>query len=798
MSRAPGHTLGPMTKTTFYLGGMLDEGTRERSGDLLTMAPDELTTHGVIVGMTGSGKTGLGVIFLEEALRAGIPALILDPKGDMTNLLLTFPRLDPSDFEPWLDDAEARRQGKPMADLARETAGRWRDGLASWDLTGDDIGRLRAGCEMTIFTPGSTAGVPLDVLGSLTAPDVDWGAEGESIRDEIAGLVTGILSLVGIRADSMADREAILLSHLIESAWRDGEDLSLESLIARVDRPPMRKMGVYDIDRFFPEKDRHSLAMRLNNLVASPSFSAWRLGTPLDPAHLLHRQDGTPRAAIVYMAHLSDDERQFVVSTVLSRFVTWMRRQSGTGDLRALVYMDEMFGFVPPTANPPAKQPILTLFKEARAFGVGMLLATQNPVDLDYKAMANAGAWCVGRLQTARDKARILEALRSASGEADLATLDTTISGLTQRQFLLYRARTNTPSLFSTRWAMSYLRGPLTRDQVGILMRDVERPSDPPDVRPRAVGSDDDRATPVRPSVTSGVPVYHLRPDAPWAEQVGAIRTGTHFAAGIAARVRLAYRDQRAGVRHETEWEAVCFPLADPFDPGAAITVDHDDRDFASDAPGGATYDIPDVDLSSRSYLAGIAPALRDHLHRTESLTVFHNPDMKLYSRVDESRDEFVGRCAREARDRADAEVGKTVALFDNRIARARDRIQAAAMRLREVEIDVETRRREEMVSGAASILGALIGRRGSVAASGAARRRSMTQRAEQRAATARAKVERETSVMVELETQRDAAVSEARAAWDDKASAIDEVMIGPGKTTMKVEQVAVVWIPVA
>jgi hypothetical protein len=787
-----------MTKNTFYLGGILDATTMGRTGDALSMAPDELTTHGVIVGMTGSGKTGLGVVFLEEALRAGIPALILDPKGDMTNLLLTFPRLDPSDFEPWIDDAEARRQGRPAADLARETASRWRDGLASWNLSGDDIGRLRARCDMTIFTPGSTAGVPLDVLGSLASPDVDPAADPESTREEIGGLVTGILSLVGIRADLMADREAILLSHLVESAWRAGEDLTLESLIARVDQPPMRKMGVYDIDRFFPERDRHRLAMRLNNLVASPSFSAWRHGAPLDPAHLLRGESGSPRAAIVYMAHLSDDERQFVVSTLLSRFVTWMRRQSGTSELRALVYMDEMFGFVPPTANPPAKQPILTIFKEARAFGVGMLLATQNPVDLDYKAMANAGAWCVGRLQTERDKARILEALRSASGEADLATLDTTISGLTQRQFLLYRARSNTPTLFSTRWAMSYLRGPLTRDQVGVLMGDAHRPATPQAAPTEAVDRGRDRSTPVRPSVASGFPVHHLRPDAPWADLVGANRNGTHFSAGLAARVHLAYSDRRAGVSHESEWEAVFFPLTDPFDPGAAIPVDHDDRDFAADPPPGATYEIPDVDLAGRTYLAGVASSLRDHLHRTESVTVFHNEGLGLFSRVDETFEEFARRCAQEARDRADAEVSKTVAKFDDRIGRARDRIDAASMRLRETELDVETRRREEMVSGAVSILGAFTQRRAATAASGAQRRRSMTQRAEQRAATARARVDRETAGMHDLEAQRDDAVAAARAAWEGKASPIDEVTIGPGKTTMNVEQVAVVWIPVA
>jgi hypothetical protein len=784
-----------MTRTTFYLGGEIDGDSRERTGERLSMVPDELTTHGVIVGMTGSGKTGLGVIFLEEALRAGIPTLILDPKGDMTNLLLTFPDLSPSDFEPWLDDAEAGRQGKSVGDLAAETANRWRDGLASWDLGGADIGRLRSGCEMTIFTPGSTSGVPLDVLGSLAAPDVEWGTDDESIRDEIAGLVSGILALVGVRADLMTDREPILLTHLIEAAWRDGEDLTIEDLIARVDRPPMRKMGVFDMDRFFPEKDRHALAMRLNNLVASASFAAWRSGVPLDPARMLHTESGTPRAAIVYMAHLSDEERQFVVSTVLSRFVTWMRRQSGTSELRALVYMDEMFGFVPPTANPPAKQPILTMFKQARAFGVGMLLATQNPVDLDYKAMANAGAWCVGRLQTERDKARIIEALRSASGEVDLASLDATISGLAQRQFLLYRARSNTPSLFTTRWAMSYLRGPLTRDQVALLMNDLD-----------VVAPDSDRvATPIddqhirtMPVVASNTAVYHLDPGAPWAAEVGAKPTGTRFVASMAARVHLAYRDRRAGVSHEAEWEAVYMPLANPFDPAAAIQVDHDDRDFTTTAPSGASYEIPDVDLSSPSYFSAATTALRDHLHRTESLTVFHNSSLGLYSRIDETRDEFAARCEREARDRADSEVAKAVARFADRIARARDRIENAHLRVTELELAVETRRRDELVSGATTLLGVLTGRGRSTAASGAASRRRMTQQAEQRVVTARAKADQEHQKLLDLEAQRDAAISDARDAWEDRAAEITEVTIGPGKTTMRVEPFSVVWIPVA
>ncbi|HUG75123.1 MAG TPA: DUF87 domain-containing protein [Acidimicrobiia bacterium] len=786
-----------MAKTNLYLGGLLDLESKELTSDRLHMAADELTTHGVIVGMTGSGKTGLGIIFLEEALRSGIPTLILDPKGDMTNLLLTFPRLAKEDFEPWIDETEARRQGKDVGQAALEASQRWRDGLASWDLSGDDIAALRNRCDMTIYTPGSTAGVPLDVLGSLTPPPGVEEIDDETLRDEIAGLVSGILSLVGVDADLMSDREPILLSNLIETSWRAGESLTLEDLIARVDTPPMRKMGVFDIDTFFPPKDRRALAMRLNNLVASPSFSAWRSGTPLDAEHMLRTPDGKPRAAIVYMAHLGDDERQFVVSTVLSRFITWMRRQSGTSELRALIYMDEVFGFVPPTANPPAKKPILSLFKSARAFGVGMLLATQNPVDLDYKAMSNAGAWCVGRLQTERDKARIIEALRSASGEADVASLDTTISGLAQRQFLMYRAKANTPSLFTTRWAMSYLRGPLTRDQVAVLMGGADRGATDLAAPEPTTSAGDDDTTPLAPSVAAGTPVSYLSPAAPWSTQVGAKPGGTRFGAAVAARVMLSYSDTAAKIRHRSEWEAVFHPLTDPFDPGAAIIVDHDDRDFLPDPPDGATYVLPAVDLSKPAYLSKLQKELTEHLHFTESLTVFHNPELKVYSRVNETREQFVARCHEEALGRADAEAAKKVAGFERKIATARTRMQRAGDAVRKAELDADLRRREEMVSGAEAVLGVLIGRRSGTRVTGAANRRSRTQRAEQAAETARNRVETAAAQILDLEEERDRTIVELRAEWDAKADWIDERTVSAGKTTTVVQDLRVVWIPI-
>ncbi|MBA3346993.1 MAG: ATP-binding protein, partial [Actinobacteria bacterium] len=440
------------------------------AGEPYVIDPRDLTTHAVIVGMTGSGKTGLGIVLLEEALSAGVPVLALDPKGDLGNLLLTFPDLSPASFEPWIEASEAREAGVSTAEYAAQVATRWKDGLAAGGIGPERIQALRDNTELTIYTPGSSAGVPLNLIGSLEAPPLSWDTAAETLRDEIEGTVSSLLGLVGIAADPLASREHVLLSNLVEHAWRAGRDLDLGLLIGEIQAPPLRKLGVFDIDSFFPAAERTELALKLNALVASPSFAAWGEGAALDPAALLGDGTGKPRAAIVYLAHLSEQERQFAVTLILSKVVTWMRGLPGTSDLRALVYMDEVFGFAPPTAAPPTKKPILTLLKQGRAYGVGLVLATQNPVDLDYKAMSNAGTWMVGRLQTERDKERVLEGLRSAAGDADIGDLDKTVGALEKRQFLVVSAHEPEPVVFGTRWAMSYLRGPLTKDQVATLM----------------------------------------------------------------------------------------------------------------------------------------------------------------------------------------------------------------------------------------------------------------------------------------------------------------------------------------
>jgi hypothetical protein len=421
--------------------------------------------------MTGSGKTGLCLSLLEEAAIDGVPAICIDPKGDLGNLMLTFPNLAPSDFEPWVDGGDAAK-----------TAEMWRKGLAEWDQTPERIGKLRAAADVAIYTPGAETGLPLSVLRSFSPPSPELLADAGALRDRIGSVVSGLLSLMSIEADPIGSREHILLANIFEGAWRAGLSLDMTGLIQAVQKPAFDKLGAFDLETFFAAKDRLKLAMQINNLIASPGFATWMQGEPLDAQRLLFTPEGKPRISIISIAHLNDAERMFIVTLVLNEVIAWMRNQSGTGSLRAILYMDEIFGFFPPTANPPSKQPMLTLLKQARAYGLGVVLATQNPVDLDYKGLANCGTWFIGRLQTERDKLRVLEGLKSAlAGREDGADLEALMSSLTQRVFLMRNVHDDAPVLMKTRWALSYLRGPLTGQEIARTARVVAAPgrSDP-------------------------------------------------------------------------------------------------------------------------------------------------------------------------------------------------------------------------------------------------------------------------------------------------------------------------------
>ena len=784
----------------FYMGGVLERESGERTAEPLILPSHHLTTHGVILGMTGSGKTGLGVVLLEEALLSGIPTLVLDPKGDMGNLLLGFPGLTPSEFQPWVDPAEARREGIGVDELAARTADSWKEGLASWGIGPERIKALREAADFNIYTPGSSAGVPLSLIGSLRAPKLDWEIHRETLRDEIEGFVSGLLEMAGVSADPISDPEHILLSNLIEHAWTRGRDLDLPGLIGMVMNPPIRKLGVFVLDEFFPEKKRSQMAMRLNGLVASNSFSSWVEGRPLDVESLLWSDGGRPTASIMHLAHLSDSERQFVVTLLLSQVITWMRQQPGTSELRALIYMDEMFGFAPPTAEPPSKKPILTLFKQARAHGVGLVVATQNPVDLDYKTMSNAGTWMIGRLQTERDKLRVLEGLKSSAGGDDISTLDRLIGGLGKRQFVFRSARSADSKLFTSRWAMSFLRGTLTREELGRLREvmpaaDPQRPEQGVPAVPRVDAGDDESQ--IAPSIPDGVPVYYQDPSAPWGREIGSTPGSTRLESALVARVNMTFDDRTAGIDHREEWEAVFFPLDERFDAGSGIAVDYDERDLRREPPENARYALSFAPISQSSFFRDAQAALKEHLYRERSLEVLKNPALKLYSRAGEAEADFCDRCERAAQDWADAETAKLRGRYESKIDRVKSALATAERRVRELEVDVGARKQQELLAGAGRLLSMFVAGKGNARSlSGFASRRSMTKRTQERLRTSAEKVADKEDEIDELEDQLAEDLARIESEADDLADTTEPIRIGLEKTDISVSEMALLWIP--
>ncbi len=788
-----------------FLGGLVDASTHERTGADVKLDSADFTTHGVIVGMTGSGKTGLGVVLIEEVLRAGLPALLIDPKGDLTNLCLTFPNLAPADFRPWIDDAQAKAAGVAPDDFAAQQASTWKEGLAGWGYGSEQIAALRATTDFTIYTPGSQAGIPVNIVGSLQVPAT---ADAEVIGDEIDGFVAGLLGLVGIQADPLSSKEHILLANLIQASWSQGVSLDLPTLVGQIQQPPVRKLGVFELEQFYPAAERTKLAMKLNGLLASPSFAAWGMGQPLDVQSLLYTADGKGRCAIVTTAHLSDEERQFVTSLVLSKLVTWMRRQSGTTDLRALLYMDEVAGYLPPTANPPTKQPIMLLMKQARAFGVGVVLSTQNPVDVDYKAISNAGTWMVGRLQTERDKQRLLDGMSAAAGTVDVGAVADTISGLAKREFVLRRAGKDKPEVFTTRWAMSYLRGPMTRDQISTVMRGAPAPAPtgaplpPPTAAPSpAPEVADPDLTPVMPEVGGGVAVRWVDPAAPWLPTVRGVPTSSTYAAAIMARVALRYDDTKADVVHDEEYEAVLFPLTSHPDVTTATAVDYDDRDLREAAPTPCAYRLTDGPIGDRSFWLQFPKDLVDHLTRSMSLDIPTNAALKLFGRPGESVEQFTARCQQVAADKADQETAALRTKYEAKVSKLQSQIAAAESAADVATQQQKARQRDDLLSSAGSILGGLLGGRRSTGGllgqiGRAAGRTGKTSAAGARVEAAEGKVDRLEAQLQELEAELAEELTEIGDKWTKTAAGVTTMSIALEKSDVKVTQLALAWIP--
>ncbi len=809
---------------SFYLGKEYDLEQQALRDQLLMYDARDLTTHAVCVGMTGSGKTGLCIDLLEEAAIDKVPAIIIDPKGDMTNLLLTFPDLAPDDFRPWVNVDDARRKGLSLDEFAAQQAELWRKGLAGWGQDESRIRLLRDTVDYAIYTPGSDAGIPVSILQSFAAPEGDWDEEAELLRERIQGVVSGLLGLVGVEADPVQSRENILLANLFEHYWKKGEDLDLAKLIVSIQNPPITKLGVFDVETFFPQKERFGLAMALNNLVASPSFQSWLEGQSLDISSFLATPKGKPRHSVFYIAHLNDSERMFFVTMLLNQLISWMRGQSGTTSLRAILYMDEIFGFFPPVANPPSKRPMLTLLKQARAFGVGVVLASQNPIDLDYKGLTNTGTWFIGRLQTERDKKRLLDGLQGVSsqgGEAlDREALSRTISDLGKRVFLYHSVHEERPLTFQTRWAMSYLRGPMTRTQIRELsdkldLKPEEETAAAAPVAARAAAPQktpaaaDDGLSDTPPPLAPGMEAVYLpqRRGAGDALRQVEEREGRPL---TATRSRLVYRpallgmgrvhfvDRRLKVDESKEVGLLCEA---PARAGLvcwedALNLDLAPRDLQRRPdPDAAFEELPDS-INEPKEIKRLSTELSDHLYRSSQLTLFHSPKLKVYSEPGESEREFRLRLNQAMREERDEEVDKITRRYQKKIQRLKDRLESAELALAKKEATADARKRETLISVGESILGMFLGRRSTRVASSSMSKYRMSSTAKMAAKEAEEKVESYKREIVELEEELRREAERIGDRWEDAAAELEEKPITPRRSDIDLDVFGLAWVP--
>ena len=804
----------------FYLGREYDLKKGRVTDRPVLYKARHLTTHGVILGMTGSGKTGAGMVMLEEALLQGIPVLIIDPKGDIANLLLTFPELRAEDFIPWVDLEGARRRGVSVEEYAEQEAHKWREGLAEWDITGERIRQLRQAAQFTIFTPGSEAGQPVDVLHFFDTPTLDWDEHEESLRERIGGIVSALLGLVNVEADPLQSPEHILMARIIEHVWRAGESLDLPTLIRLLQKPPFQQVGVFELETFFSEKDRFALARTLNNLIAAPGFENWQQGTPLDVGELLYAADGRPQASIFYLAHLNDAQRAFFITLLLEAARDWLRAQSGTTDLRLLLYFDEVFGYFPPyPSNPPTKTPLMAIIKQGRAAGLGVVLSTQNPADLDYKGLTNAGTWVIGALRAERDKERVLEGLEGAVAEAGATmnrrTLDRALGALKPRVFLLHDIREGAPIFFHTRWAMSYLCGPLTRKQVRALTGGARTPTETP-VEPVATPAEERPSEPVPyglsatpPVIPPNVPQVFLPPTTAfeWALRCYEEQTGRAVLARERSMVYIPHLlalgtvrtlDRKRGVDHQQAVARLVqtgerLAMVD-WDAGqAAVSED----DLSSKPVGEGFYAPVPSALARARDLKQLEKDFCDYLYHDVSVTILHNPALKLHGTVGESRRDFRVRCEKEARQKRDAEVKKARAQMQKRMTSVQNRLRREQRELAEDQDEVDARKQEELLSLGESVFNLFGGRRSSAMLSRASRKRRMTKQA-------KADVEESLATIEDMENQLEALAEEweEQAAeindrWADTLEEIETVEITPRRADVTVEFCGLAWTPV-
>ncbi len=785
----------------FYLGRPYDLAAKQAKPGWLLYDSKDLVTHAVCVGMTGSGKTGLCLSLLEEAAIDNIPAIIIDPKGDLGNLMLTFPGLKGEDFQPWINEDDARKKGLSPADFAKAQAELWTKGLAGWQQDGARIQRLRDAADVAVYTPGSNAGLPVSILKSFAAPAEDVRDDAELFRERISTTVTSLLGLLGIEADPIQSREHILLSTILDQTWRNGEDLDLAGLIHAIQSPPVQKIGVMAVDSFFPSKDRFALAMKLNNLLAAPGFQSWLEGEALDIQSLMYTPAGKPRLAIFSIAHLNDAERMFFVTLLLSQMVGWMRAQSGTTSLRALLYMDEIFGYFPPVANPPSKLPLMTLLKQARAFGLGVVLATQNPVDLDYKGLANTGTWFIGRLQTERDKARVLEGLEGASSSAgkkfDKGRMEQTLAGLGARIFLMNNVHEDEPVVFETRWCLSYLRGPLTRTQIKQLM-DPQRAVHAATTSTPAAKPSKSAKGGARPIVPPDVPQQFipLRGSKPEGSELV-------YLPMLLGSSQIRFSDMKSGI-DQTQEVTVLAPMTD-----GAVAVDWDHAG-AADLAVADLEQAPEADAQflplpasagkSKSY-ADWTKDFGGWLFRTQKIELLKSPSTKEVSKPGESERDFRVRLQQSGREVRDKAAESLRQKYAPKITTLQDRIRRAEQMKERQVAESRSSQVQAAISVGASILGAFLGRKTISAtnigrATTAIKSAGRVMKESQEVGQAEENVAVLQQQLADLEAQFKTESEALAVATDPLNETLETISIKPTKSNIAVKLVTLAWTP--
>ena len=804
----------------FYFGNSYDLQTQAIAPDKLTYYdPQDLTTHAVITGMTGSGKTGMGIIMLEEAALKGIPAILIDPKGDLTNHLLHFPEFSPADFAPWVDADAAAREGQTVEQAAESAAATWKKGTERSGIDKARMEKLAHSVDYAIYTPGSDSAIPVSILSSLKAPVIAWEDNKEMLRESISSTVTALLELVGFKnIDPVRSREHILLANIFENAWSKGEDLDLESLILQVQNPPFEKLGVFSVSKFYPEPECFNLAMLLNNFIAAPSFESWLKGQPLDIQSILYAPDGKPRHSVFYLAHLADAERMFFVTLLYSAIETWMRTQSGTSDLRALVYFDEIVGYLPPVANPPSKPIILRLLKQARAFGVGLVLSTQNPIDLDYKALSNAGTWIIGKLQTDQDKQRLLDGLANVAGTFNRSYFDNTISSLGKRVFLLHNVHSKEPEIFTTRWAMNYLPGPITRNK----LKDLNRLVGADERMLAAVQSGADQTLTAgdllggkngdlpgrttEPVLGSKVDIFYLPVKLGLGEAykraaergvAPTIQPRYHYRPVLVGQAQIWFTNRTYNVNTQ---KRVTVLIPELEGRGMVQWKDYQvdeihPSDFDSRPLPEATFADLQYPFDDEKTVASLESDFADWLYRNYQLTLYQNPNLKLVSEVGESKEDFVARIQQAGESGSAEEIEKIQEKFARQRKSIENKLEKEQLTLDKNQQTLNHRRLEEAGSGLQTVIGLFGGSKRSINTSLTKRRLTATAKAN--VEKSEAMIERYTAELAEL----DAKLQEEIDDFEHKAQAgspkIEEIFIKPYKKDVVVEFFGLGWAPV-